>query len=80
MTTSALPSISNTSVVYLDHVKVILVCENGVHLTVQLLESIFNGVCIHCVIAPISTEEMVACKTRQVSLTWHKSKTGSTWK
>ncbi len=34
----------HASVVYLDHVKVILIRENSVHLTVQLLEGVLNGV------------------------------------
>lgn len=67
------------AVVYLDHVKVILVCENSVHLTVQLPESIFDGVCRHCVIVLIFTEEMVACKRRQVSLAWPTVKNWKHW-
>lgn len=53
------------SVVYLDHVKVILIRENSVHLTVQFLEGVLDGVSLQCVIALIFMEEMVACKTKE---------------
>lgn len=53
------------SVVYLDHVKVILISENSVHLAVQLLESALDGVRLQHVIGPVLAEEMVACKTKE---------------
>lgn len=53
------------SVFHLDHVKVILIGENRVHLTVQLFESVLNGVGFQCVIAFISAEEVVACVAKK---------------
>lgn len=50
---------------YLDHVKVILMRENSIHFTVQLLKSVLNGVNLQCVIALIFTDKMVACKTME---------------
>lgn len=50
----------NKYLVILDHIKVILISENSVHLTVQLLEGALDGVSPQCVIALIFTEEMVA--------------------
>lgn len=49
------------SAFHLDHVQVILIGENSIHLTVQLFESVLNGVGFQCVIAFISPEEMMAC-------------------
>lgn len=46
---------------YLDHVKVTIIRENGVNLTVQLLEVAFNGINRQCVIG-VFTEEMMTCK------------------
>lgn len=40
---------------YLDHVKVILIRENSVHLTVQLFEGVLDGFRLQCVIAFIFT-------------------------
>lgn len=54
------------SVFHLDHVKVILIGENSVHLTVQLFESVLNRVGFQCVIAFISAEEMVACVAKKL--------------
>lgn len=51
-------------VLYLDQVKVIFIRESGVHLTVQLLEIILDGVRGQCVIV-IFTEVMVACDIRE---------------
>lgn len=42
----------------------ILIRENSVHLTVQLFESILDGVSCQCIVTLIFTDEMVACKTR----------------
>lgn len=53
------------SVVYLNHVKVILIGENSIHLTVQLLEGALDGVTLHNVTALIFTDEMMACKINQ---------------
>lgn len=52
-------------VVYLDHVKMTVVGENCVHLTVQLLEGGLDGVGHHCVVALIFVEEMVAWKMKE---------------
>lgn len=49
---------------HLDHVKVILIGENSIHLTVQLFESVLNGVGCQCVVGSIFTEEMVACAAK----------------
>lgn len=51
------------SAVYLDHVKMILIRENSVHLTVQLLELLLDGVGLQCVVV-IFADEVVACKIR----------------
>lgn len=56
---------SAVSPFHLDHVKVILIGENSIHLTVQLFESGLNGVGFQCVIAFISAEEMVACTAKK---------------
>lgn len=50
------------SSLYLDHVKVTLIRENSVNLTVQLLEIAFNGVNRQRVIAGVFTDEMMTCK------------------
>ena len=52
------------SVVYLDHVKVALIRENSIHLTVQLLEVALDAVGRQCVIAPVFVDVIVACKKR----------------
>lgn len=54
----------SASAFHLDHVKVILIGENSIHLTVQLFESVLNGVDFQCVIAFISAKEMVAWQER----------------
>lgn len=53
---------------HLDHVKVILIGENGIHLTVQLFESALNGVSCQCVIG-VFTEEVVACTAKKFTVT-----------
>lgn len=45
----------------------ILVGEDSVHLAVQLLEVVLDGVGLQCIIAGISTQEVVACKTRSAT-------------
>lgn len=45
----------------------IVVGEDSVHLAVQLLEVVLDGVGLQCVIASISTQEVVACKTRSTT-------------
>lgn len=56
----------NIQIVILDHVKVIFIRERSVHLTVQLLEIILDGVRGQCVIV-IFTEVMVASEGINVS-------------
>lgn len=51
--------------VYLDHVKVMVVGEDGVHLTVQLFEVVLDGVGLQHVASSILMQEVVACKTRK---------------
>lgn len=51
---------------YFDHVEVTVVWEDGVHLAVELLEGILNGVSLQCVVAFILTDVMVACAKRDV--------------
>lgn len=50
---------------YLDHVKVAVMGENGVHFAVQLFESALDGVGRHVVAALILMEVMVAWKRRR---------------
>lgn len=38
--------------------------ENSVHLTVQLFESMLDGVNHQCIVTLIFMDEIVACKTR----------------
>lgn len=54
-----------TYVTYLNHIKVLLIGEDSIHLTVQLLEGVLNGVTLQRITALIFTDEMMACKTIQ---------------
>lgn len=49
--------------VYLDHVKVVVVGEDGIHFAVQLFEGVLDGVDRQSVIAFIFKDEVVACET-----------------
>lgn len=49
---------------HLSHVQVILIGENSIHITVQLFESVLNGIGFQRVIVSISADEVVACEAK----------------